>query len=723
MVTNALVISVLKESATLADDKVATSFMEHFRIAFAMKPSHVFHRSQKKRFRKTVRASIGCQMKHLNAPLVDQLKSNLLEGIKQVLLSGLEEAADEAITTLNETSTQPEQDRYKMVADKVTQYVHGIMETKFNMRKYILKSGRFVYVSSNYEDQKRKTMTVVIHGSGKVQSRIWARKLCLSEGLNQGSQLTYLKSLQEIGHSILCANTNQNFPKADEPAQPIIHLVDVLKEVVKKSAARKFNFIALSAGGHALVNVLQCDTTFFKDRVNNVILLDLKHDTAATPLPQQADRFLIKHAVEFITSKQLPGTELTIKNAMSYVTKSSGTTDHDSVPYPSGPYAFEIMDPSRSTTVLKAKMKSAFKALRGKQKAVAKDSGKSNTTDESEDEVVVTGERKRARVPPLTSVSSTTTTASAPASMPIRAPTAATTTTLAPSRSTSHATTATSTAATANVLPKYMLDLMYPVKVFEVENFNLYSFKSNREAMALSVGHSTIFQHPSGFQLGIICTGNGVGLGFYDTAIEKNPPGGEEELQKFVAVTVSDLAHCTYGPINPNEALVHLSALPSNETATSTCRALREKVIYKLHVDDKNVVGRITTPQLLRGFRTRNVPLVCYERLPTKEHYKMIKCVTCKEQYRKDCVEGDSSGELIPKQFSCLACTIPYPGLTNGEGVTNTCPIDNTLTGLALQQSFNRQFENTIPTDTPKFLKNAFIMRSKMNTLNHTLNT
>jgi hypothetical protein len=187
-----------------------------------------------------------------------------------------------------------------MVADKVTQYVHGIMETKFNMRKYILKSGQFVYVSSNYEDQKRKTMTVVIHGSGKVQSRIWARKLCLSEGLNHGSQLTYLKSLQEIGHSILCANTNLNFPKADEPAQPIIHLVDVLKEVVKKSAARKFNFIALSAGCHALVNVLQCDTTFFKDCVNNVILLDSKHDKA-TPLPQQADNFLKKHAVEFIT--------------------------------------------------------------------------------------------------------------------------------------------------------------------------------------------------------------------------------------------------------------------------------------------------------------------------------------------------------------------------------------------------------------------------------------
>jgi hypothetical protein len=198
--------------------------------------------------------------------------------------------------------------------------------------------------------------------------------------------------------------------------------------------------------------------------------------------------------------------------------------------------------------------------------------------------------------------------------------------------------------------------------------------------------------------------GNGVGLSFYDTAIEKIPRG-EEELQKFVAATVSDLAHCTYIPINPNKALVHLSALPSNETATSKCRALREKVIYKLHVEDKNVVGRITTPQLLRGFRTRNVPIVCYERLPTKEHYKMIKCVTCKEQYHKDCVEGDSSGELIPKQFSCLACTIPYPGLTNGEGVTNTCPIDNTVTGLALQQKFNRQFENTIPTDSPKFLK------------------
>jgi hypothetical protein len=533
-------------------------------------------------------------------------------------------------------------------------------------------------------------MTVLIHGSGKVQSGIWARKLCLSEGLEQGSQLPYLQSLKEQKHSIVCTNTNQIFPKMDDPADraadPVVHLADVMREVVKKSAARKFNFIGFSRGGDNLVNLLKCETAFFKTCVDNVILLDSAHDKD-TRLPQQSADYLKKHAVEFITSKEPVGTLLSLKNAMSYVTKSSGTLDHDSVPYRSGPHVLEVINPTETTTNVTSKITSAFKALRGKGKAVAKDSGENNTSDESDDEVVVTGETKTARGPPVTSVSS----ASAPASTPTTASTAA-------------PTTAT---GTANVPPAYVLDHMYPVKVFEVENFGLYAFKSNRETMNLSVGHSAIFQHPSGFELGVICTGNGVGLGFYDTAIEKTPPGGEEQLRRFVAATVSDHAHCTYGPIDPNEALVHLSALPPNETATSKCRELREKVIYKIHVEDRNIVGRYTTPQLLRGFRTRNVPLVCYERLPTEEGDEMIKCVTCKEQYHKDCVKDDTSAELIIKKFSCLACTIPYPGLTQGEGVVNTCPVDNTVTGLALQQSFNRQFVSTIPTKTPQYLQES----------------
>ena len=108
LVTNALLISVLKESATLSDDKVATSFMEHFRLAFAMKPPHVFSRSQINLFRKTVRASIVGNVQTLNKPLLEEMKSKLLAAIKKVLLSEPVAAAGEANTTLDKTSTQPD---------------------------------------------------------------------------------------------------------------------------------------------------------------------------------------------------------------------------------------------------------------------------------------------------------------------------------------------------------------------------------------------------------------------------------------------------------------------------------------------------------------------------------------------------------------------------------------------------------------------------------------
>lgn len=600
---------------------------------------------------------------------------------------------------------------YEAVANKVTEYVHGVMETKYNMRKFILQSGQFVYVSNDYLSPAKTKMTVIIHGMGAVQSGVWARKLCLSGNVDRGSQLDYIRELVQRGHSVVCTNTNQPWPENPEKGvNAFDHLRDAYVEVILSSPAKTVNYIAFSAGGAALLELVQLEINKFRELVPCVVLLDSAHDKKKTRhIDYPVKEYLKEHAVEFVHSREDNGEVLHIRDELTSKTISAGTEEHDSVPYMARNIVIQHIDhvmryrrtsngDEKPTAPLKQKSKIA-EAVASSIKAI-KSFGK---TKSSADVDVDLGKNKAKETSGLCAETTQATSTTVPSAL-----TAPATKNKTPGKKAAADSTQRKQQKPLSVgMSQESLEKMYPIKHFDVESFNLSSYK--RHEMALSVGHSGIFNHPSGFQVGITCNGNGVAIAFYDNSVEKEIPGGLEELRNFVAATVSDHAHCNYGPVDPNEARVHVTACLPTETSLSSCQSVRQKIVHQLQVVGKKELALNTNPAILRGYKNTCVLLHCYERLPADcDAKKMIKCETCKEMYHINCVPIDSLEPFASKgqKFSCLACSMPYRGVGWGAGgVVNTCTIDNTLTCLAVQQSFNPQFIDTIPASTPEFFR------------------
>ena len=73
----------------------------------------------------------------------------------------------------------------------------------------------------------------------------------------------------------------------------------------------------------------------------------------------------------------------------------------------------------------------------------------------------------------------------------------------------------------------------------------------------------------------------------------------------------------------------------------------------------------------------------------------MIACSKCKDNYHEGCVEKPKG----KKPFTCTPCNINVEGLkwaANPVSVINTCPIDNTLTHLAIRCEKSPKFKNFV---------------------------
>jgi hypothetical protein len=217
---------------------------------------------------------------------------------------------------------------YQEVAEKVTKYVQGIMETDYDMRKFYLFNGTYVYATPDFRHNPE--MTVIIHGSGNVQSGVWARKLCCSQGLQYGSQLPYIKHFTGKGQSVVCLNTNEPHHKTTKKPDPYGHAKSAFAEVIMCAGASRINIIAFSAGGSVLVQLIEDGIDFFRNNVYQVTLLDSIHGQNPEKYSEGTKIFLKDRGVHYIQSKQDLGKELTTHDLMK--TLSANTTDHDDVP-------------------------------------------------------------------------------------------------------------------------------------------------------------------------------------------------------------------------------------------------------------------------------------------------------------------------------------------------------------------------------------------------------
>ena len=100
--------------------------------------------------------------------------------------------------------------RYEAIGKVVDRCVYKFLETRAGLEKVTVddESGEFVFVSKDFDDNEEKLL-VLIHGSGVVRAGQWARRLIINEGLEQGTQLPYIKRALDRGYAVLVMNTNQ----------------------------------------------------------------------------------------------------------------------------------------------------------------------------------------------------------------------------------------------------------------------------------------------------------------------------------------------------------------------------------------------------------------------------------------------------------------------------------------------------------------------------------
>ena len=795
---------------------------------------------------------------------------------------------------------------YQEVAEKVTKYVQGIMETDYDMRKFYLFNGTYVYATPDFRHNPE--MTVIIHGSGNVQSGVWARKICCSRGLTYGSQLPYIKHFTGKGQSVVCLNTNEPHHKTTKKPDPYGHAKSAFAEVIMCAGASRINIIAFSAGGSVLVQLIEDGIDFFRNYVYQVTLLDSIHGQNPEKYSEDTKIFLKDRGVHYIRSKQDLGKELTTHDLMK--TLSANTTDHDDVPNS----AFYLVTRDLDHTINNLKSKEAsnkqsqmenmsvmaklsLKALETykaeerakasskfidtsfgspthmstpdinkveKSKMVDAESDKHKTitdqpkstesgtgeriekqkkiaaSDDSEDTSTKRNVKKRGRpstqktrdedktaitddnqnkdltktdrktrastsIEDLTKITEpgtgdstrkgaastdATKDTSTIRNLKTRGNTSKMKTTDKDNESkadnnkdkdltknirttrasklrlqqlkseesgtgessgkgkeiaaidpkedqstTSNRKTRGSTVKEqgkktnetivtnednstkgdaetkkndlASEISEKVLE-QYPIHQFNIDSFSLSNYNRNR--MSLSTGHSAVFTHPSGFELGVYCPGPGEAIAFFDIKKDKKNFVDEGEYRDFAAATVSEHAIIEYDPYGENVANVHLSECSPILNITSQCDLMRRTLINKQKECDEHFQRTKKRKKLvLKKYKTRQIPLICYERLPAGQH-SVIECVDCKQTYHQACVDSTDKEE----QFKCLACTLPYKGIEWADGgIRNSCTVDNTFSCLALNQHFNKDFINQLPKKTPKWFKDAAMAASE----------
>ena len=101
--------------------------------------------------------------------------------------------------------------RYEAIGKVIDRCVYKFLETRAGLEKVSVgngESGEFVFVSKDFDDNEERLL-VLIHGSGVVRAGQWARRLIINEGLEQGTQLPYIKRALDRGYAVLVMNTNQ----------------------------------------------------------------------------------------------------------------------------------------------------------------------------------------------------------------------------------------------------------------------------------------------------------------------------------------------------------------------------------------------------------------------------------------------------------------------------------------------------------------------------------
>lgn len=243
--------------------------------------------------------------------------------------------------------------RYEAIGKVIDRCIYKFLETRAGLEKHVVDedTGEFVFISKDFSRNDEKLL-VIIHGSGVVRAGQWSRRLIINDGLEQGSQLPYIKRAVDRGYSVLVMNTNQNKDLSDEKypgrGNPEKHAISVWHLLVqKRSKARHVAIVAHSYGGVVTLELAKEFEGDFMRRVFSVSLTDSVHQEKLQRLPENPKllKKLVTISLNFVSSDKEAGEKLEQEERRDRIMKvSAGHEEHEWTSFAAMENLFERLD-------------------------------------------------------------------------------------------------------------------------------------------------------------------------------------------------------------------------------------------------------------------------------------------------------------------------------------------------------------------------------------------
>ncbi|KAG9262183.1 protein FAM172A-like [Astyanax mexicanus] len=214
----------------------------------------------------------------------------------------------------------------------ITQHLSSILEEQLNLIKMFLDKGThdnscssgFVYMSPGALVQ-RGTLMVLIPDKGTVKCGVWSWKAVAHEGIEQGSQVPYVRWALGQSCAVLLMNPNEGDLSPEE------HVRRVWERFLSKSVAERITVVAHGYGGLAFVHLLCHQLHEVRQRVWAVAFIDSSHSMWHQPLGASGRDWLKAHARMWILSSKPMNRQLGSLKAGCRV-MSAGTQCHHTAP-------------------------------------------------------------------------------------------------------------------------------------------------------------------------------------------------------------------------------------------------------------------------------------------------------------------------------------------------------------------------------------------------------
>ncbi|KAM6383641.1 putative protein ARB2BP isoform 2-T2 [Alca torda] len=228
--------------------------------------------------------------------------------------------------------------RYQVLGHLITQYVYELLERVCMLQKVYIPTDAaedeprsFFFMSENALTSS-SSLIVLLQDHGVFRAGQWGQRTIISEGLEHGTQIPFIKMALQSHGGVIVLNPNDNFvdlkiekerlsfsTREESPpstrsvwwipkrgsSSPEEHTLYVWDHFISKTAAKNVAFIAHGYGGLVFVDLLVQRKCEVMNKVYSVAFIDSVHNTQhQTRSDPQIQKWIQKYCREWVSNSK-----------------------------------------------------------------------------------------------------------------------------------------------------------------------------------------------------------------------------------------------------------------------------------------------------------------------------------------------------------------------------------------------------------------------------------